>query len=419
MFAFETDTPLEFEDCAALHQPQFVELRSEYDEDYTKTVSPGKEELSLIPNIKGELLITGEVRNRNDVRWNLCNIDLKKPFTSYLCGRRQATAWKSSVSPVIGIKCGVAQRSILCSTLFNLYINNLPVNISTSRICLYANDTLLTVSAVTIKSLKTTSEITVNKRPKDVHQLRKFLGLINYYHHSIPALASKVAQLNVLLRKDAPFEWSKQCDRSFKKPKEEITAKHVTLQTLKDELKTKGIVELCKQTLSTLLKEIGKYGKEKRRALIEKPHIEFCETSGQHERRAHQEQYREELESRLGAPEAGLVEKLAKIEARAIKGAPFLKEMTVAIGLTMHQARSRRERPEYAKCLERARREVKESSLRTFKKTAAPLSTRIVPAPKAVSAATPPSAPSSAPWPLSSTYRGQRHRLGRGDSTRR
>ncbi|GJQ88455.1 hypothetical protein Trydic_g17321 [Trypoxylus dichotomus] len=34
MFAFETDTPLEFEACAAVHQPQFVEPRSEYDEDY-------------------------------------------------------------------------------------------------------------------------------------------------------------------------------------------------------------------------------------------------------------------------------------------------------------------------------------------------------------------------------------------------
>ncbi|GJQ77913.1 hypothetical protein Trydic_g5194 [Trypoxylus dichotomus] len=34
MFAFETDTPLEFEACAAVHQPQFVEPRSAYDEDY-------------------------------------------------------------------------------------------------------------------------------------------------------------------------------------------------------------------------------------------------------------------------------------------------------------------------------------------------------------------------------------------------
>ncbi|GJQ83363.1 hypothetical protein Trydic_g18147 [Trypoxylus dichotomus] len=33
MFAFETDTALEFEHCAAPHELQFVELRSEYDED--------------------------------------------------------------------------------------------------------------------------------------------------------------------------------------------------------------------------------------------------------------------------------------------------------------------------------------------------------------------------------------------------
>ncbi|GJQ80727.1 hypothetical protein Trydic_g9322 [Trypoxylus dichotomus] len=34
MFTFETDTALAFEDCAALHEPQFIEPRSEYDEDY-------------------------------------------------------------------------------------------------------------------------------------------------------------------------------------------------------------------------------------------------------------------------------------------------------------------------------------------------------------------------------------------------
>ncbi|GJQ82401.1 hypothetical protein Trydic_g11817 [Trypoxylus dichotomus] len=54
-----------------------------------------------------------------------------------------------------------------------------------------------------------------------------------------------------------------------------LPGKHVTLQTLKDQLKTKGIVELCRQSLSTLLKEIGfKYEKEgSRRALIEKHDI--------------------------------------------------------------------------------------------------------------------------------------------------
>lgn len=33
-FAFETDVVLEFEDMAGPHEPQFVEPRSEYDEDY-------------------------------------------------------------------------------------------------------------------------------------------------------------------------------------------------------------------------------------------------------------------------------------------------------------------------------------------------------------------------------------------------
>ncbi|GJQ65025.1 hypothetical protein Trydic_g7181 [Trypoxylus dichotomus] len=51
--------------------------------------------------------------------------------------------------------------------------------------------------------------------------------------------------------------------------------KDATSQTVQDELKTKHIVELCKQSLSRLFKEIGfKYGKEdNRRELIEEHDI--------------------------------------------------------------------------------------------------------------------------------------------------
>ncbi|GJQ84944.1 hypothetical protein Trydic_g545 [Trypoxylus dichotomus] len=49
--------------------------------------------------------------------------------------------------------------------------------------------------------------------------------------------------------------------------------KHVTLHTFKDELKTKGNVELCKKSLSTFLKEIGfKYRKEDNRPALIKEH---------------------------------------------------------------------------------------------------------------------------------------------------
>ncbi|KAK9744531.1 hypothetical protein QE152_g7686 [Popillia japonica] len=51
--------------------------------------------------------------------------------------------------------------------------------------------------------------------------------------------------------------------------------KHVTLQSLKDQLKTKEIVSLSRQSLATLLKDIGfKFRKEdNRRALVERHYV--------------------------------------------------------------------------------------------------------------------------------------------------
>ncbi|GJQ67928.1 hypothetical protein Trydic_g16687 [Trypoxylus dichotomus] len=84
-------------------------------------------------------------------------------FTSYMCERGQATAWKSTMSPVILIKYKATQGSILGSTLFYLYINDLPTNISIAEICLYMDDTSLIVRAPNLESLKTAPEGVVNE----------------------------------------------------------------------------------------------------------------------------------------------------------------------------------------------------------------------------------------------------------------
>ena len=58
--------------------------------------------------------------------------------------------------------------------------------------------------------------------PKNVHQLRSFLGLLNYYCRFIPNLASIIHPLNELLHKDHKWKWSKQCDESFRVAKEKL-----------------------------------------------------------------------------------------------------------------------------------------------------------------------------------------------------
>ncbi|BHF61522.1 hypothetical protein SprV_0100449700 [Sparganum proliferum] len=51
--------------------------------------------------------------------------------------------------------------------------------------------------------------------PKNVSQLRSFLGLISYYSSILPSLHDVRAPLNRLLQKDAPWCWSPDCEKAF------------------------------------------------------------------------------------------------------------------------------------------------------------------------------------------------------------
>nr|VZH93020.1 unnamed protein product [Spirometra erinaceieuropaei] len=51
--------------------------------------------------------------------------------------------------------------------------------------------------------------------PKNVSQLRSFLGLISYYSAFLPSLHDVRAPLNRLLQKDAPWCWSPDCENAF------------------------------------------------------------------------------------------------------------------------------------------------------------------------------------------------------------
>eukprot|EP00079_Xenopus_tropicalis_P035743 XP_017949514.1 PREDICTED: uncharacterized protein K02A2.6-like [Xenopus tropicalis] len=63
--------------------------------------------------------------------------------------------------------------------------------------------------------------------PKDVTQLRSFLGFINYYSRFVPNLATVLYPLNQLLQKGQKWEWSVQCDKVFKEAKTLVTSDDV------------------------------------------------------------------------------------------------------------------------------------------------------------------------------------------------
>ena len=58
--------------------------------------------------------------------------------------------------------------------------------------------------------------------PRDVSELRSFLGLLNYYSKFLPNLASTLHPLHVLLREGQRWNWSKQCQLAFEAAKKAL-----------------------------------------------------------------------------------------------------------------------------------------------------------------------------------------------------
>ncbi|XP_045765544.1 uncharacterized protein K02A2.6-like [Maniola jurtina] len=61
-------------------------------------------------------------------------------------------------------------------------------------------------------------------RPRDVPQLRSFLGLINFYAKFVKNVSSVLAPLYELLKKGVGWKWSAECERAFVKIKDILTS---------------------------------------------------------------------------------------------------------------------------------------------------------------------------------------------------
>ena len=56
--------------------------------------------------------------------------------------------------------------------------------------------------------------------PKDVSQLRAFLGMLNYYHRFLPHVATVLEPLHQFLRKGSKWQWLEEQQVAFEKAKE-------------------------------------------------------------------------------------------------------------------------------------------------------------------------------------------------------
>ena len=63
--------------------------------------------------------------------------------------------------------------------------------------------------------------------PKNVQELRSFLGLVNYYGRFIPNLATIARPLNMLLRKDCQWKWFGDQVQAFESLKNRLASADV------------------------------------------------------------------------------------------------------------------------------------------------------------------------------------------------
>ena len=72
------------------------------------------------------------------------------------------------------------------------------------------------------------------KPPRNVTEVRSFLGLAGYYRRFVKGFSMTVAPMTRLLKKNVRFEWSEKCQASFEKLKAFLTEALVLTQPTYD-----------------------------------------------------------------------------------------------------------------------------------------------------------------------------------------
>lgn len=64
-------------------------------------------------------------------------------------------------------------------------------------------------------------------KPKNVQELRSFLGMLQYYARFLPNLSSVIHPLNALLSSYTPWKWTHECNEAFKAAKDQLVSAQV------------------------------------------------------------------------------------------------------------------------------------------------------------------------------------------------
>lgn len=93
------------------------------------------------------------------------------------------------------------------------------------------------------------------KCPTNVHELKSFLGLVNYYRIFVPNASSILSPLNSLLQKETKWEWTPTHEQAFLKIKEELAAEN-TLAHYDPQLKLVLTVDASPWGLGAILGQL-------------------------------------------------------------------------------------------------------------------------------------------------------------------
>ncbi|XP_030380964.1 uncharacterized protein K02A2.6-like [Scaptodrosophila lebanonensis] len=77
------------------------------------------------------------------------------------------------------------------------------------------------------KNVDRVSSVLLAPTPKNVSELRAFIGMVNYYSKFVKNFAQIMSPLYVLLQKDSKFVWTVECNKAYERIKSEITSEQV------------------------------------------------------------------------------------------------------------------------------------------------------------------------------------------------
>ena len=107
-------------------------------------------------------------------------------------------------------------------------LRNYGIRVKSSKCSFFQGSVEYLGHKITSEGLHTTTKkvdaVHLAPAPKNQRELRSFLGLLHYYGKFMPNLATLIHLLNSLLKTNAPWNWSKECEQAFNEAKDKLTS---------------------------------------------------------------------------------------------------------------------------------------------------------------------------------------------------